>query len=48
MDNLGIRPYTAVLKKRRGNNLAKSFPQYDAKVIMDFSATDPLMKADLV
>lgn len=44
MDNLGIRPYTSALKKRRGKNLAKCFPQYDANVIMDFSETDSLMK----
>lgn len=48
MDNLGIRPYTAILKKRRGKNLAKCFPQYDSKVIIDFSATDPLVGFKIV
>ncbi len=44
MENLGIRPYTSALKKRRGRNLAACFSRYDAKVIMEFSETDPLMK----
>lgn len=43
MHNLGIRPYTAALKKRRGKSLAAAFPKYEPKVVMDFSATHPLM-----
>jgi hypothetical protein len=44
MDNLGIRPYTAALKKRRGRYLAAAFPQYEPQFVIDFSETDPLMK----
>jgi hypothetical protein len=44
MANLGIRPYTTALKKRRGRSLAALFPRYDANVVMAFSETDPLMK----
>ena len=48
MDNLGVKPYTSFLKKRRGRNLANRFPRYNARVIMDFSETDPLMKVGKV
>lgn len=45
MDNLGIKPYTTALKKRRGRLLAQSFPRYDPEIIMDFSETDPLVSS---
>jgi len=44
MHNLGIRPYTLALKKRRGRALAGAFPRYSPKILKDFSETDPLMK----
>lgn len=47
MDNLGIRPYTRALKKRRGRALANAFPNYNSKVIMHFSETDKLMKFNM-
>ena len=46
MDNLGIRPYTSAMKKRRGQALARAFPQYDEDIIMAFSMTDKLYKGN--
>lgn len=49
MDNLGIKPYTTRVKKMRAKNLANDFPQYDARVIMQYSETskmDPVSQDD--
>lgn len=43
MDNLGIKPYTTRVKRMRANNLAKAFPQYDARVIMMYSETSKMV-----
>jgi len=42
MQHLGIQPYTGLLKKWRGRQLADQFPQYDAKLVKAFSETSPL------
>jgi hypothetical protein len=36
MLNLGMRPYTQLLLQRRADRLAKEFPRYDAKMLMDY------------
>lgn len=47
MANVGLRPYTSILKTRRGRKLAASFPQYDAEILMNFSVTDKLVKINV-
>ncbi|GKY99090.1 hypothetical protein MPSEU_000864600 [Mayamaea pseudoterrestris] len=42
IEMLGFRPYTEYIKSRRAKRLAKSFPQYDAGVLMGFSKAVPL------
>lgn len=39
LENLGIKPYTSQLKRMRGERLARAFPQYDARVLIDYSKT---------
>jgi hypothetical protein len=42
LQNLGAKPYTARVKQWRGERLAQAFPQYDAKIIMDYSETSSI------
>jgi hypothetical protein len=37
--NLGFKPYTHRLKRFRGERLAKAFPRYDRRLLMQFSET---------
>jgi len=34
---MGIHPYTDMVFHRRARALADAYPQYDAKVVMDFA-----------
>ena len=43
MENLGIKPYTAMMKSRRAERLSNAFPTYDAKLIKDFSKAQSLV-----
>mmetsp|Transcript_18335 Transcript_18335/g.25436 ORF Transcript_18335/g.25436 Transcript_18335/m.25436 type:complete len:279 (-) Transcript_18335:49-885(-) len=40
LKNLGIKPYTHMIKDMRANQLAQEFPRYDAKILKDYSKTD--------
>jgi len=40
--NLGIRPYTARVKRWRAERVAAAFPTYDAGVVMAYSQSSPL------
>jgi hypothetical protein len=42
LQNLGAKPYTARVKQWRGEQLAQAFPQYDAKIIMDYCETSSI------
>jgi len=42
LENLGIKPFTQVFKKRRAERLHKEFPQYNEGVLHSFSEGDPL------
>lgn len=35
--NIGIRPYTEKIQRMRASKLAAAFPQYDSKIIIEFS-----------
>lgn len=43
MDNLGIKPYTTRIQKRRARALANEFPQYDANIVMQYSETSKMI-----
>jgi len=36
MENLGLKPYTAMMKGRRANRLAANFPKYNKNILSDF------------
>jgi len=38
---LGIKPYSYVIRRIRAEELVKKFPQYDAKIVSDYSETQP-------
>ena len=37
MENLGIKPYTAMMKSRRANKLCEEFPAYNTTILRDYS-----------
>jgi hypothetical protein len=37
IQNLGIKPYTELVKQWRGERLAKAFPRYDARLLLAYS-----------
>jgi hypothetical protein len=37
VQNLGIKPYTELIKQWRGERLAKAFPKYDPRVLLAYS-----------
>jgi hypothetical protein len=37
IQNLGIKPYTELVKQWRGERLARAFPQYDSRVLLAYS-----------
>jgi hypothetical protein len=37
IQNLGIKPYTELVKQWRGERLAKAFPRYDARILLAYS-----------
>ena len=41
---MGIKPYTEKIKEVHGRKLAKSFPKYDPKIILEYVETDPMVK----
>lgn len=43
MDNLGIKPYTTRIKRKRARSLADRFPQYDAGILMMYSETSKMV-----
>lgn len=42
LENLGYKPYTSFVKTWRGKRLASQFPQYNAKVLINFSKSSAL------
>merc|ERR1712150_386706 len=46
LENLGARPYTRMVKVRRAAALARSFPQYDPSIIMDYSESVDYISID--
>ncbi len=43
MENLGIKPYTAMMKSRRAERLCMHFPAYNKVIVKDFSKAQSLM-----
>ena len=43
LENLGIKPYTQRIKRWRAEHLASVFPQYDSKVVMNYSESTGMM-----
>ena len=43
MVNLGIQPFTSYLKEKRATRLCREYPQYDKRILSEFSRTDHLM-----
>mmetsp|Transcript_18931 Transcript_18931/g.39411 ORF Transcript_18931/g.39411 Transcript_18931/m.39411 type:complete len:234 (+) Transcript_18931:12-713(+) len=43
MENLGLKPYTAMMKSRRAKNLCNSFPAYNKNILTDFSMAQSLI-----
>mmetsp|Transcript_890 Transcript_890/g.1588 ORF Transcript_890/g.1588 Transcript_890/m.1588 type:complete len:240 (-) Transcript_890:79-798(-) len=43
MENLGIKPYTAMMKSRRAERLANAFPKYSPQLIKEFSKAQSLV-----
>ena len=39
MINLGLKPYTQMIKQHRGRILADAFPRYDRKILAAYSET---------
>eukprot|EP00976_Prorocentrum_cordatum_P086610 1186572-Prorocentrum_minimum.AAC.2 len=42
LQNLGIKPYTAWLLKKRAARLVAMYPQYDSEIVTHFSETDSI------
>mmetsp|Transcript_37153 Transcript_37153/g.80885 ORF Transcript_37153/g.80885 Transcript_37153/m.80885 type:complete len:262 (+) Transcript_37153:71-856(+) len=42
LQNLGIKPYTAWLLKKRAARLVALYPQYDSEIVSHFSETDSI------
>jgi hypothetical protein len=45
LENLGVRPFTRYLKRRRAEALSRTFPRYDPLIVEAFSRTDDIMKS---
>jgi hypothetical protein len=43
MENLGIKPYTGLMKSRRANALCAQYPKYSAQIVKDFSKGQSLL-----
>lgn len=43
MENLGIRPYTGMMKSRRAQALCDKYPKYSQQIVKDFSKGQPLL-----
>tara|TARA_B110000305_G_scaffold228001_1_gene277275 strand:+ start:719 stop:913 length:195 start_codon:yes stop_codon:yes gene_type:complete len=43
LDNLGVKPYTGLMKSRRADSLSAQYPQYCDGLIRDFSKAMPLV-----
>ena len=43
MENLGIRPFTAAMKKRRADRLVRQYPMYCPGILSDFSHAQPMV-----
>jgi hypothetical protein len=44
VQNLGIKPYTELIKQWRGERLAKAFPKYDPRVLLAYSESAPIYR----
>lgn len=44
IQNLGVKPYTELIKQWRGERLAQAFPQYDARFLLAFSESAAIYK----
>lgn len=44
IENLGVKPYTELVKQWRGERLSQAFPKYDARLLVAFSESAPLYK----
>lgn len=42
VQNLGVKPYTALVKQWRGERLAQAFPKYDARILIAYSESAPI------
>jgi hypothetical protein len=40
--NVGLKPFTALLKERRAKNLAEAYPQYSSHYLNEFVETQPM------
>ena len=43
LDNLGVKPYTGLMKQRRADRLCTAFPKYSAGIVEDFSKAMPFI-----
>ena len=43
MENLGIKPYTGMMKSKRANKLCAMYPKYSAQIVKDFSKGQSLI-----
>lgn len=43
MVNLGIRPFTSYIKDDRANRLCMEYPEYDSRILSQFSKTDHII-----
>jgi hypothetical protein len=46
IENLGVKPYTSKVKEWRANRLAEAYPQYDQRVIKNFSVSARIANHD--
>jgi len=44
MENLGLRPYYRWIKEIRANRLAEKYPDYNRKLLKDYSKTDDFLR----
>lgn len=43
LDNLGIKPYTQRIKRWRAEHLAGLYPQYDSRIVMNYSESSGMV-----